>query len=109
MKAMTNPATTRPLPTLDALLSRLRAELPLVRERYAVDRLAVFGSYARNEQRAGSDLDVLVTFHEVPGLLRYIELEQYLSDRLGVPVDLVMESALKPLIREHIQRDILPV
>ena len=46
-----------------------------------------------------SDLDILVTFKEVPGLFQYIELENVISDSLGIKVDLVMEDALKPGIK----------
>lgn len=87
-------------------LTRVRAELhrqlPVLAERYRVRSLRLFGSYVRREQRPDSDLDVLVTFEEPPGLLKYIELENYLSDLLGIKVDLVMENALRPRIAERI-------
>ncbi len=106
---MSNSSTTESVPLLEALIARLQAELPKLREQYAVERLSVFGSYARNEQRSGSDLDLLVTFRTTPGLFKYIELEQYLSDLLGVRVDLVMERALKPAIRERVEQDVVMV
>lgn len=71
--------------------------------------LEVFGSYVRDEQTPESDLDVLVTFDETPGLLEYISLENHLSDLLGVKVDLVMKSALKPRIGQNILREAVPV
>jgi predicted nucleotidyltransferase len=58
---------------------------------------------------ADGDLDILVTFDEPLGLLRYIELENELSDLLGVRVDLVMRDALKPAIGEHVLREVVPV
>lgn len=73
----------------------LRTLLPDLQERYGVASLALFGSYVRGDQRPESDLDVLVTFTDPPGLLRFIELEQELSERLGLSVDLVEKSALK--------------
>ena len=88
---------------LAQLVELLRQQLPLLSERYRVESLGVFGSYVRHEQRPDSDLDVLVTFRETPGLLKFIELENYLSDVLGVKIDLVMKDALKP----HIGRQIL--
>jgi predicted nucleotidyltransferase len=63
----------------------------------------------RGDERPASDLDVLVTFEESPGLLRFMELENYLSDLLGVMVDLVMRSALKPGIGERILEEAVPV
>lgn len=83
--------------------------MPELAHRYQVESLGVFGSYVRQEQSPESDLDLLVTFHETPGLLRYIELENYLSDLLGVKVDLVMKDALKPHIGKRILEEVMMV
>jgi uncharacterized protein len=69
----------------------------------------LFGSYVRAEQTPESDLDVLVYFGEVPSLLKFIELEDFLSDSLKIKVDLVMEDALKPGIGRHIRKELVPV
>jgi hypothetical protein len=95
--------------TLQELQEKLKALKPVLAEEYDVHSLAVFGSYLRGDQSGSSDLDVLVSFEVNPGLLRYIELEQLLSDELGVKVDLVMRDALKPRIGERILRDAVPV
>jgi uncharacterized protein len=84
----------------------LRQYLPELREKYSVSYLGIFGSYIREEQTKDSDLDVLVQFDKKPGLLKYIELENYLSDLLGVKVDLVMKSALKPNIGKRILNEV---
>jgi predicted nucleotidyltransferase len=81
----------------------------MLAERYSVERLEVFGSYVRSEQRNDSDLDILITFREVPSLLTFIAIENYLSDRLGVQVDLVMKHSLKPKIGQQILRETIPV
>jgi predicted nucleotidyltransferase len=91
------------------LLEILRQRLPELTERYRVKSLGVFGSYLRQEQRPDSDLDLLVAFDEPPSLLTFIELETYLADLLGVKVDLVMQSALKPRIGERILSEVVPV
>lgn len=88
---------------------RLREELPLLAARYRVASIALFGSYLHGTQRLDSDLDVLVSFHEAPSLLRLIELENHLSDRLGVKVDLVVRESLKPRIGKQVLQDALPV
>jgi hypothetical protein len=54
-------------------------------------------------------LDILVSFRVKPGLIQFVTLEQHLTDLLGVTVDLVMESALKPDIAARIQADRKPV
>jgi predicted nucleotidyltransferase len=74
-----------------------------------METLGVFGSYARDEQKSTSGLDLLVTFSKTPGLLRFIELENHLSDLLDVKVDLVMKATLKPNIGKHILREVVPV
>jgi hypothetical protein len=91
------------------IIQILQQELPSLAKQYHVESLGLFGSYVRNEQKADSDLDLLVTFSKTPGLLRFIELENHLSDLLNVKVDLVMKDALKPNIGKHILREVVPV
>ena len=81
----------------------LRLHLPALHEQYAVTSLGLFGSYVRGEQKKRSDLDILVEFERAPSLFRYGELEDHLSELVGIKVDLVMKKTLKP----HIGRQIL--
>ncbi len=87
---------------LSEINTTLKSILPLLKERYAVEFLGIFGSYLREEQTPNSDLDLLVSFSEAPSLLKFIELENYLADLLGLKVDLVMKEALKPGIGKNI-------
>ena len=88
----------------------LRQHLPMLRERYGVHSLGVFGSHVRGEQQRSSDLDLLVEFDDRPlTLLQFIALEHYLSDLLEVKVDLVERNALKPTIGRHILDEVVPV
>ncbi len=96
-------------PELTDILSKLRQLLGPLSTQYKVETLGVFGSYVRQEQHDDSDLDILVTFTETPGLLKYIELENYLSDALGIRVDLVMKDALKPAIGKQILQEVMRV
>jgi hypothetical protein len=86
----------------EIILAKLKTILPALRIDYKVRTLEVFGSFLRGEERRGSDLDLLVTFDEVPTLFRFVALENYLSDELGVKVDLVMKDSLKPAIGKYI-------
>ena len=95
--------------SLEKILEVLRQQIPMLAERYHVETLEVFGSYVRSEQKKDSDLDVLVTFKEDPSLLTYIAIENYLSDLLGIKVDLVMKDSLKPKIGQQILREAIPV
>lgn len=87
----------------------LRRELPVLSAKYHVKSMEVFGSYARQEQNEESDLDLLVTFNETPGLLKFVEMENHLSDLLGIKVDLVMKDALKPNIGQRIIKEAVAV
>ena len=87
----------------------LRQYKPVLQERYKVRSLGIFGSYVRSEQKKGSDLDILVEFNEVPSFIQFLQLEHYLSDLLGVSVDLVMKDALKPAIGKRILSEVVPV
>ena len=91
---------------IDDLRRILRQHMPLLRERYGVESLGLFGSYLRGEADADSDLDLLVRFHQTPGLIRFVELENHLSDLLGLRVDLVMAEALKPNIGRRVLAEV---
>ena len=87
----------------------IRKHLPDLRRRYGVRSVGLFGSYARGEQGRRSDLDLLIEFDAPIGLLRFVELERQLGDALGVKVDLVMKSALKPRIGRRILNEVIPL
>ncbi len=70
-----------------------------LRQKYKVEEIGIFGSYVRAEQTQKSDVDILVTFYETIDLFSFVELENHLSDLLGVKVDLVMKEGLKPRLK----------
>lgn len=94
---------------LACFIETLHNELPALSSQYGVTSIEVFGSYARQQQSDKSDLDLLVTFHETPGLLKFVRLENHLSDLLGIKVDLVMKNALKPGISQHVIKEAIAV
>ena len=98
-----------PAPALEDVLNVLRSQLSGLREGYGVRKLGVFGSYVRGENRPRSDLDLLVEFDRVPTLFEFVRLERHLSAILGVKVDLVMKTALKPEIGRRILAEVMPV
>ncbi len=83
--------------------------LPKLTQEYNVSYLGIFGSYVRGEQKEESDLDILVEFSKEPDLLEFIGLKQELSEILGLEVDLVMKSALKPRIGKRILEEVVQV
>ena len=93
--------------TLEEIREWLVEHKPFLQEQYNVSELGIFGSYSRNEQTETSDVDLLVEFSKTPSLLKFVNLENYLSDRLGVKVDLVHKAGLKPRIEERILTDVV--
>jgi uncharacterized protein len=91
------------------ILTALRVALPELRRRWPIRGLALFGSVARGEATAASDLDVLVEFTEPVTLSSFLSLEQTLSELTGRPVDLISRPALKPFIGERVLREAVSV
>lgn len=91
--------------TVDLVLTRLRTETPFLSQRFGVQKIGVFGSIARGEERTDSDIDVLVSLAH-PTFDGYMDLKFHLEGLLGRAVDLVMESALRPRLRQHILSEV---
>jgi hypothetical protein len=93
----------------DAILAALRAALPELRRQWPIRGLAMFGSVARDDAEASSDLDVLVEFDRPITLSQFLALEAALTEIAGRPVDLVSRPSLKPFIGERVLREAVPV
>lgn len=85
----------------------LKQHLPELHQQFSVKSLGIFGSYVRGQQREDSDLDVLVNFEETPSMLKFISLEDRLSELTGVQIDLVMEDSLRPHIGKRILQEVV--
>jgi len=90
--------------TLTEIKIQLEELKPVLKERFQVETIGVFGSYSRGDQKKKSDVDILVTFSEPNDvdLIDFIEIKQFLSKKLKIKVDLVKKNALKPIIRDKI-------
>lgn len=84
----------------------LMKKKPFLVKKYKIKDIGIFGSYVRGEETKRSDVDLLIEFRESPGFLEFIEIENFLTDTLGIKVDLVMKSALKPRIGQHILNEV---
>ncbi len=74
---------------------------------FNLQRLGIFGSYARGEQNSNSDIDLLVKFKETPSLLQLIKIENDLCKKLGFKVDLITEDSIKnKIIKAQIKQDL---
>ncbi len=89
----------------EEILKILKKELPSLKEKFKIKSIGIFGSYVRGEQTKTSDIDMLVEFDASVGFFKFIELEDYLSEKLGIKVDLVTPDALKPLIKPQIMEE----
>ena len=92
--------------TRDDVLQKLAAARGDL-DRFAVERLSVFGSIARDEATDDSDVDVLVEFTEgaVVGIFEFVRLRRFLAGLLGRSVDLATPAALHHALRDEILRE----
>ena len=88
----------------DDILKTLREGRPIL-DAFGVARLSLFGSFARDEGRDDSDVDLLVEFNRPIGLFEFVRLQRQLGELVGHRVDLVTPAALKPQLRERILRE----
>jgi len=93
--------TTQVSPRREDILKALRDNRPLL-DAFGVARLSLFGSFARDEGREDSDVDLLVEFGRPVGLFEFLRLQRELAARLGRPVELVTHAALKSQLRDRI-------
>lgn len=71
-----------------------------------VKSVSVFGSYCKDIESPSSDIDLLVEFSEEKSLMQFVNIEQNLSDYLGIKVDLLTKSSISPYIYDYIKNDI---
>lgn len=89
----------------DDVIATLRAHEPELKAA-GVARLCVFGSVARGDHGAESDIDIAFAFDDDGvSLLDLVHLENRLSDLLGARVDLVQEKSLKTRVRRNVERE----
>lgn len=93
----------------DQALATLQIERERLRRDYGVKSLALFGSVARDEATAASDLDLLVEFDRPTSLMGLFALQDHLEQLLGCPVDLGTPASLKPRVRQRVMAEVVYV
>ncbi len=92
----------------DKIVAVLKADIEKVKS-FGVKTLSLFGSVARGEADADSDVDVLVEFEGSATYDRYINLKFHLEELLDRKVDLVTAKSLKPRVKSAIEAELLNV
>jgi len=80
---------------------------PELNRQFHVDKIGVFGSYARGTQKKRSDVDFLVTFDEAISLFDRVDLNIYLKELMGRKVDVIPHDNLRPELREYVLKDLI--
>ncbi len=98
--------TASTLEEVKKILKEHKAEVSL---KYRVKEIGLFGSFVRGEQKKRSDIDILVEFDQrnIPGLLKFIEMERYLEKLLRKKVDLVRKGGIRPELRKIILKEVV--
>jgi len=97
---------SKSLPKILAILRQLQDE---IRQKYRAEIVGVFGSYARDEARQHSDVDILVRFLEGASLFDLVGLAEFLEENLGIKVDIVSERAIRPELQERILSEVVRI
>jgi len=89
---------------LEIIKEKIAQKKDFLRETYGVEEIGIFGSVARGDSSANSDIDIAIELnHKVPvGLFEFAGMQFYLEDLLGKKVDLVIKTGIKPIIRDKI-------
>ncbi len=90
----------------DGIKETLKRFKPILREKFKVKEIGIFGSFARGEQSDESDVDILVEFSEPIGW-EFIDVKDFLEEILGKEVDLVTVRALKPQLKDKILKEVI--
>jgi uncharacterized protein len=94
---------------IDEIIAKLKELKPDIEKKFNITELGVFGSFVRNEQREGSDIDILIDYKDGTSLLTLGGLQYMLSELFNTKVDIVMKKSLKNRIGKQILSEVLYV
>ncbi len=94
--------------TKKEIIDFLRSMQPVFKEKYGLTKMALFGSYARDEQQQASDIDLLIEMNVHDFDIRY-DLKEFLEKHFNKKVDLLYFKSIRTFIMKSIERDLLYV
>ena len=92
----------------DEVIRKLHDNKAALEKKFPLKTLALFGSYARNEQTSDSDIDVMVEFSEPVGI-EFVDLLIELENIFQKPVDLVTKRSLRSSLKPFVEKDLIYV
>jgi len=93
--------------SLDEIKELIEQHKPELKRQFHVDKIGVFGSYARSTPKKRSDIDFLVTFDADISLFARVDLNIYLMELMGRKVDVIPHDNLRPELREYVLKDLI--
>lgn len=96
--------------TKDMILESLRLHKEELMNKHGLIKIGLFGSYARDEQREESDIDIAIEIQkDKKNIHTFLKIKREIEDLFGKKVDLGIESSLKPIAKEYINKEIIYV
>jgi hypothetical protein len=95
------------MPTMEEIKKIINEHRQELREKHKITEIGIFGSYVRGEQKKRSDVDILVVFDEPISLLDLVGAENYISDLIGMKVDLVPKKDVRPELKDIILNEVV--
>lgn len=95
--------------TRGEILDFIKAHRRQLKEQLGVEKIGLFGSYARGDAHENSDIDIAVELSDGNKANNYFELLHFLEDNFHKKIDLGIESTIKPAVKEYVRREIIYV
>ena len=77
----------------------------ILKDKFEVKEIGIFGSYVRSEQQENSDVDMFVEFKEPVSLFHLLGLENFITDLIGIKADIGTKNSIKPRIKEQVLKE----
>lgn len=91
--------------TIEEIKSKIKENEKFLKEKYHVQGFLLFGSYAKGEQTAESDIDLLVDFKKIIDMFEMVDLQEYLENIFAKKIDLGTKKGLKSFIKKSILKE----